>query len=155
MIPLPMLTIDVIWRFWNHVDRRGPEECWFWRRQTSPTGYNKPVPHMKIDGVTYYVPRVAFKLHNGFDPGIFLVCHECDQPYCTNPKHLFLGTHEDNLKDCAIKGRAGVAPKFWRYQIEEVKQLILTGQYTQRQIASMLRINQQDVSKIKVKELPT
>jgi AraC-like DNA-binding protein len=33
-------------------------------------------------------------------------CHSCDNPPCCNPKHLFVGDHNENMKDYAAKGFA-------------------------------------------------
>jgi hypothetical protein len=103
-------------RFWKKVIRGLPDECWLWtgsKRGTSPYQYG-----CVWDGtyrLTYrsqLVPRqigahrYAYQLLVGEIPGGHEVCHRCDITLCVNPRHLFIGTHSDNMKDMVRKGRA-------------------------------------------------
>lgn len=57
-------------------------------------------------GVSKWAARIAFFLHHGYLEKGLEVCHTCDNGMCVNPNHLFLGTHQDNMTDMKVKGRA-------------------------------------------------
>lgn len=100
-------TVDSVWK---KVDRRGPDECWPWLgKSRSDTGYGRlDIQHE--EGV--YAHRAAYlstypdsiPLRNDADREK-CVLHTCDNPTCCNPKHLFLGSHNDNMADKKAKGR--------------------------------------------------
>lgn len=49
--------------------------------------------------------RIAWTLKNGPIKKGLHVLHRCDTPQCVNVKHLFLGTHQQNMADRKAKGR--------------------------------------------------
>lgn len=95
---------------WKKVDRRGEDECWPWTgKWKASAGYGR-MDVGNVKGV--YANRIAYLTTN---PGSIslkaddvFVLHKCDNPKCCNPKHLFLGTHRDNMQDKVKKGRAPV-----------------------------------------------
>ena len=100
--PIPELTAQDISRFWAKVEKRGPNECWFWVGTQPPKrGY------FSIQNRRYLSYRITWKIHFGFDPDEKQVCHSCDNGLCCNPSHLWLGTQNENALDMVKKNRCG------------------------------------------------
>lgn len=67
------------------------DECWLWQGNVNSSGYG---PH-----------RIVYKLLCGSISSNLYVLHDCDVRRCLNPKHLKLGTQQQNLQEMHHKGR--------------------------------------------------
>lgn len=101
-----LITIPEIERFFSSVDKT--ESCWNWTGYCDANGYSR----ITIRSELFLGHVLSYLLHYGPIPDKLHVCHSCDNPKCVNPKHLWLGTHQENMKDRNEKGRCGVSGRY-------------------------------------------
>lgn len=96
-------------RFWEKVDRRGPNECWPWigaayEQQGSRRGQiwdsERVIP----------APVAALKIAGRYVNGLHGL-HRCNNTICVNERHLYCGTQVDNMRDAIVTGTHVGYPK--------------------------------------------
>lgn len=94
-------------RFWMQVEKT--DGCWKWLGSKDKDGYGRF--RGEVAGITYTkAHRFSHSLHTGeiIQRGM-VVMHTCDNPECSNPDHLIVGTPLANMQDKAAKGRSNVS----------------------------------------------
>ncbi len=89
-------------RFWNKVDAKGPDECWPWEAVRLPNGYGRFLfrRHQILAHRFALSQALGRPIVNGM-----CVLHSCNNPPCCNPTHLREGTDADNTADMVAMGR--------------------------------------------------
>lgn len=131
----------------RHLSAPDASGCRVWTLKRDQQGY----------GVTWTggrkvrVHRAVWVHANG--PTDLIVCHHCDNPPCGELAHLFSGTSADNSRDMAKKGRSlrgakNPNTKLTPQQVEEIRRLYATGDYTLRNLAPLFGVGKSMVSYI-------
>lgn len=97
--------------------------CWVWvkkRQKNKDYNYGIFVIYEKGKKRIYCgAHRYSYLVHVGEIPDGRCVLHKCDNPLCVNPKHLFIGTNEDNVNDMLSKGRQAKGSRCSRSKLKE------------------------------------
>lgn len=104
----PKSGYTLLERLLNKIIIDDVTNCWEWQGGKNNLGYGL-IRDEKRMRTTH---RVSYEEHTQTKiPNHLVVMHSCDNPKCTNPQHLSLGTRKDNMQDMLRKGRANMAAK--------------------------------------------
>lgn len=142
--PLPSI-------FWDRVGFGRLDECWLWKGALNEAGYgefvyirdgkkNRPTAH-----------RAAYRYTFGPIPDGLQINHRCDVRHCCNPRHLYAGTHLDNMRDMSERGRAGRPRGLTDEQVRDIRSMKRTG----AALAKDLGVSQATISLIRTRRTYT
>lgn len=133
--------------------------CWRWIGAFNQNGYG----YFLLGGRLMHAHRASYALFRGDVPKDKNVCHACDNRWCVNPDHLWIGTQRQNVHDAMAKGRSvppprtdwrnRIKPHHWqRLSVDQAKEIIrrLARGEKHELIAQDFGINSRTVSKIKL-----
>ena len=136
-------------RFWSKVTL-DPSGCWMWNAASDPHRYGA----FRVLGKNIKAHRYSWAEINGPVPKNKHILHKCDTPACCNPKHLFIGTHQDNMADMYKKNRRkpAIGSKASKAKLTEAQIPTIRILYKQG-ISSRKLANQFNVSRTTILEL--
>lgn len=142
-------STKTIRRFWSKVAVAGKDDCWEWLAYCDDKfGYGR----ISINDIMVQAHRVSLELELGrLLVGKECSLHTCDNPSCQNPKHLFLGTRLDNMRDKVAKGRHKYGKgnaKLTKLKARTISELYDSGAWTQYELAELFQISQATISNI-------
>ena len=134
-------------------------DCWNWMGSKS-SGYG----NIFANGKTIRAHRFSYQHYIGEIKIGYEACHHCDNRGCSNPKHLFIGTRKENVRDCMMKGRMPFPPKQFitkgekcgqsvlkEHEVREILKLI-QDKVKNKEIAEIYNVHPTTISNIKTKK---
>jgi len=134
------------------------DSCWGWKGSVNNKGYGQ----VFCGGEIKFAHRFSYENFVASIPSGMFVCHHCDNPICSNPHHLFIGTNSDNILDSIEKGRFKRVPdackargekvagsKLKENEVVQIKKMIEHG-FGNKPIAELFHVGHATISLIRV-----
>lgn len=155
-----------------------PDECWKWSKSHYGSGYGqvalpvaefKPVASYHLDPTnkktynpkkkvgnprTLPVSRALMMLRAGreLDTKMEHACHTCNNKWCCNPAHIYIGTHIQNVADKVARnpqsGARNSGSKLTQEGVDGIRRDYAAGGVTQKQLADRNGVTQQSIGRI-------
>lgn len=137
-------------RFWNNIVKLSEDECWPYMSMHK-SGYGV----FNFEGKMVRAHRVAYYFSKGDIPSGLLIRHTCDNRICCNPKHLIIGTYEDNMQDMRdrnrhllISGENHYLNKLTNNDVIAIKKEYLNSKPSYASVARKYKVNYNTISDI-------
>lgn len=136
--------------FENKVVKK--QGCWEWNGYVDKNGYPQVHYHNGKRNTNYKAHRLSYEIYKGEILNGYKVCHTCDNPTCTNPDHLWLGTPKENSLDAKKKGRYQKGEdrhnaKLFEKDVKKIKKMLVLG-ITQTRIAKEYNVHIMTINSI-------
>lgn len=125
--------------------------CWQWIGSLYQNGYGRFAVSSTKHRLAH---RVVYELLVGPIPEGLSVMHSCDVKDCVNPDHLSVGTHQQNMRDAATKGRLkgnwSHVPRYSKLSkadVQEIRQRYEQGEF-QRVLGEAFGVSQTQIGNI-------
>lgn len=146
-------------RFLEKVNKDGPyvkrlkSKCWVW---TAAKMGKPPLFHygqFSLDGKLDKAHRVSWRLFVGEIPKYQMVLHHCDNPECVNPRHLYIGNHQDNANDRikrnrSRKGEKSPVSKLTDKQVLAIRKIHKVNNFSHQKIADQFNVCRETITQI-------
>lgn len=134
----------------DKIDKWVIGKCWKWKGAVrNENGYCQFVFRKK----TFAAHRFSYELYNGPILDNNIIMHLCDNRKCVNPYHLKQGTNKENSRDMVKKkrvahnhGEKNGQSKLKLEDINEIKRLYKTGDYTQKELSKLFDVSTANIS---------
>lgn len=136
-------SVKDIDRFSSKIKIDEDTECWIWTGCTFGDGYGA----FYYSGNNVRAHRFSYEHFKGLIPEGLLVCHipPCHNPLCVNPKHLKVGTPQENMDDKVFEGReshgGGKPSRLSESDVQEIIKMYRTDKCSPKYIATVFRIS--------------
>jgi hypothetical protein len=123
----------------SEIDING---CWLWKRSRN----NKRYGTLRFKGKKILAHRLSYLTFVGEIPNNLHVLHNCDNPTCVNPKHLFLGNQNEKMGKLLQK-EVDEIRTLWSAELAE-RAKGKDVQLTQKELAKRFKVSRTAISNI-------